>query len=62
MNFPSAVARTTLGLNADSRILFFGSESATDPVLYAQLVGESAASVAARAADQATTAATRGTA
>jgi len=55
-----AAARTTLGLNADSRILFFGSESATDPVLYAQLVGESAASVAARAADQATTAATRG--
>lgn len=55
-----AAARATLGLGADSRILFFGSESATDPVLYAQLVGESAASVAARAADQAATAANRG--
>lgn len=45
----SAQARKVLGLNRDSRILFFGSEAATDPALYAQLVGESAEAVAARA-------------
>lgn len=45
----SPAARAQLGLGADSRILFFGSEAATDPVLYAQLVGESAETVAARA-------------
>lgn len=45
----SPQARAQLGLNADSRILFFGSEAATDPALYAQLVGESPAAVAARA-------------
>ncbi|WP_315122809.1 diaminopropionate ammonia-lyase [Comamonas antarctica] len=45
----SPQARALLGLDADSRILFFGSEAATDPVLYAQLVGESATAVAARA-------------
>lgn len=45
----SPQARAQLGLGADSRILFFGSEAATDPALYAQLVGESAAAVAARA-------------
>ncbi|MDD2547785.1 MAG: diaminopropionate ammonia-lyase [Burkholderiaceae bacterium] len=44
--------RAALGLTAESRLLFFGSESATDPALYAALVGESAASVAARAAAQ----------
>lgn len=42
-----------LGLNADSRILFFGSEAATDPQLYAELVGETAEQVAARAAARA---------
>ena len=42
-----------LGLNADSRILFFGSEAATDPALYEQLVGESAEAVAARAKERA---------
>jgi len=45
----SAQARQVLGLNRDSRILLFGSEAATDPALYAQLVGESAEAVAARA-------------
>ena len=42
-------ARKLLGLNKDSRVLFFGSEAATDPALYQQLVGESAEAVAARA-------------
>ena len=42
-------ARKTLGLTKDSRVLFFGSEAATDPELYAQLVGETAEAVAARA-------------
>jgi diaminopropionate ammonia-lyase len=41
--------RQTLGLTADSRILFFGSEAATDPQLYEELVGESVEAVAARA-------------
>lgn len=45
----SPTARAQLGMGEDSRILFFGSEAATDPALYAQLVGESAAVVAARA-------------
>lgn len=45
----SKAAKRTLGLNANSRILFFGSEAATDPALYEQLVGESAEVVAARA-------------
>jgi len=49
----SATARQLLGLDAHSRILFFGSETATDPVLYEQLVGESAQAVAARALEQA---------
>ena len=49
----SAAAKLTLGLNASSRILFFGSEAATDPALYAQLVGESAEAVAARAQERA---------
>lgn len=45
----SEAARQVLGLTADSRILFFGSEAATDPQLYEQLVGESAEAVASRA-------------
>ncbi|WP_026436741.1 diaminopropionate ammonia-lyase [Acidovorax sp. JHL-9] len=49
----SDATRQALGLTADSRLLFFGSEAATDPQLYAQLVGESAEAVAARAAAQA---------
>lgn len=49
----SDAVRQTLGLNADSRILFFGSEAATDPALYEQLVGESAEAVAARAKERA---------
>lgn len=49
----SDAARQTLGLNVDSRILFFGSEAATDPALYEQLVGESAEAVAARAKERA---------
>lgn len=49
----SDAARQMLGLNADSRILFFGSEAATDLALYEQLVGESAEAVAARAKERA---------
>lgn len=49
----SAAARQMLGLDANSRILFFGSEAATDPALYEQLVGESAQAVAARAQERA---------
>ena len=32
--------REALGLNADSVVLLIGSEGATDPEIYAQLVGE----------------------
>lgn len=49
----SDAAKKMLGLNADSRILFFGSEAATDPALYEQLVGASAETVAARAKERA---------
>jgi diaminopropionate ammonia-lyase len=42
--------RATLGLDATSRVLLFGTEGATDPALYAELVGESAEDVMARAA------------
>lgn len=42
-------ARQALGLTAESRLLFFGTEGATDPRLYEQLVGEPAEAVAARA-------------
>jgi len=35
-----AAARATLGLAADSRVLLFGTEGATDPELYARLVGD----------------------
>ncbi|MDD2846154.1 MAG: diaminopropionate ammonia-lyase [Rhodoferax sp.] len=38
-------ARTSLGLGPDSRVLLFGSEGDTDPALYQQLVGRSAAQV-----------------
>jgi diaminopropionate ammonia-lyase len=37
----------SLGLNADSRVLFFGTEGATDPVLYEKIVGRSAEEVEA---------------
>jgi diaminopropionate ammonia-lyase len=40
-----ARARDSLGLGADSQLLFFGSEGDTDPALYTQLVGRSAAQV-----------------
>lgn len=38
-------ARAAFGLGPDSRILFFGSEADTDPALYQELVGASAAEV-----------------
>jgi len=41
----NSVARTTLGLTSDSRVLLFGSEGDTDPALYQQLVGRSASQV-----------------
>ena len=34
--------RVALGLEEDSRVLLFGTEGATDPELYARLVGEPA--------------------
>jgi diaminopropionate ammonia-lyase len=40
-----SAARATLGLGPDSRVLLFGSEGDTDPALYQQLVGRSAAQV-----------------
>jgi diaminopropionate ammonia-lyase len=40
-----STARTSLGLGPDSRVLLFGSEGDTDPTLYQQLVGRSAAQV-----------------
>ncbi len=40
-------ARASLGLGPDSRVLLFGSEGDTDPALYQQLVGRSAAQVLA---------------
>ncbi|BCO26637.1 diaminopropionate ammonia-lyase [Rhodoferax lithotrophicus] len=43
-------ARNALGLRSDSRVLLFGSEGDTDPALYQQLVGRSAAQVRAGAA------------
>ena len=39
-------ARETLGLNEDSRVLLFSTEGATDPSLYAQLVGRQPEDVA----------------
>lgn len=43
MNDPQA--RAALGLDAESRILVFGSEGATDPELYQRIVGKSAQAV-----------------
>lgn len=40
--------RTALGLNAQSRLLFFGSERDTDPALYTRLVGRSSEDVLAQ--------------
>ena len=40
------VARRTLGINANSRIQLFGSEGATDPETYAEIVGRTAEEVA----------------
>jgi diaminopropionate ammonia-lyase len=40
-----SAARAALGLGPDSRVLLFGSEGDTDPALYQQLVGRSAAQV-----------------
>lgn len=45
-----ARARAELGLDASSRVLVFGSEGATDPALYEQIVGKSAQAVTADAA------------
>jgi len=42
-----SAARASLGLGPDSRVLLFGSEGDTDPALYQQLVGRSAAQVLA---------------
>ncbi|MCP1677875.1 diaminopropionate ammonia-lyase family [Kerstersia gyiorum] len=38
-------ARQALGLDANSRVLLFGSEGATDPVLYEQIVGRKPAEI-----------------
>lgn len=40
--------RAALGLNAQSRLLFFGSERDTDPALYTKLVGRSSEEVLAQ--------------
>ncbi|WP_424813628.1 diaminopropionate ammonia-lyase [Roseococcus sp. YIM B11640] len=37
--WPDAAARAALGLSEKSRVLIFGTEGATDPALYAQIVG-----------------------
>ena len=42
--------RAALGLDAASRVLLFGTEGATDPALYEELVGESAERVMERVA------------
>ena len=43
------VARETLGLGPESRVLLFSTEGATDPALYTQLVGQTPEHVATRA-------------
>jgi len=49
---PGSVARETLGLDAHSRVLVFGTESDTDPELYERIVGRSSDDVrAGRTAD-----------
>jgi diaminopropionate ammonia-lyase len=45
----SATARSALGIGPDSVILLFGTEGATDPVVYRQIVGLAAADIAAAA-------------
>lgn len=45
----NAGQRAALGIDGDSRLMFFGSERDTDPVLYRELVGRSAAEVLAAA-------------
>ena len=45
-----AAMRAALGLDASSRVLLFGTEGATDPALYEELVGESAERVMERVA------------
>lgn len=42
--------RAALGLTADSRVMFFASEGDTDPALYREIVGKSAAEVLAQVA------------
>jgi diaminopropionate ammonia-lyase len=44
------LARSTLGLRADSRVLLIGSEGDTDPATYVRLVGETGDQVRARVA------------
>lgn len=44
-------ARDQLALTADSRVLLFGTEGATDPAVYERIVGRSADSVLRQAAD-----------
>ncbi len=44
------VARDQLALTADSRVLLFGTEGATDPVVYERIVGRPADAVARQAA------------
>jgi diaminopropionate ammonia-lyase len=41
-----ADARRTLGLNSDASVLLFGTEGATDPIVYQRIVGRSAEDVA----------------
>ncbi|MBN9668816.1 diaminopropionate ammonia-lyase [Roseibium aggregatum] len=43
-------ARRALGLDGSSRVLVFGTEGATDPALYEELVGKTAADVVGKAA------------
>jgi diaminopropionate ammonia-lyase len=45
----SDTARSALGIGPDSVILLFGTEGATDPVVYRQIVGLAAADMAAAA-------------
>ncbi len=45
----NAAQRAALGIDGGSRLMFFGSERDTDPVLYRELVGRSAAEVLAAA-------------
>ena len=40
-------ARARIGLDGDSRVLLFGTEGATDPEVYREIVGRPAAEVEA---------------